>query len=98
LKIPTKQKRNFWAREMKALNDLLNTFDNTEFWQRVKFDFKPNSLLFFKAGDGKLLLRKKYNEFNYKILKPDPQIIGKMVGENRLYKRQPKTIKDFLNE
>jgi hypothetical protein len=32
---PDKQKRMFWAREMKLLNDLLEMFPNQEFWQRM---------------------------------------------------------------
>jgi len=35
---PDKQKRMFWAREMKLLNDLLEMFPNTEFWQRMTID------------------------------------------------------------
>ena len=98
LEIPKQNKRNFWAREMKLLNDLLSIFGNMEFWAKVKFSQKPNSLLFFKTEAGLSLLRKKYNEFNYKIPKRKTIPIGKLVGENRSYIRKPKTIKDFLEE
>ena len=83
---------------MKALNDLLKTFENIEFWQKVNFPFKLNSLLFFKTPKGIEVLRKKYCEFNYKIPSPQSHVIGKTEGENRLYKRKSKTIKSFLNE
>jgi hypothetical protein len=98
LEIPNQNKRNFWAREMKLLNDLLSGFSNMEFWTKVKFTPKPNSLLFFKTESGLSLLKKKYNEFNYKIPKRKTIPIGKIVGENRSYTRKPKTIKDFLGE
>jgi hypothetical protein len=83
---------------MKLLNDLLSDFGNMEFWTKVKFAQKPNSLLFFKTESGLSLLKKKYNEFNYKIPKKKTVPIGKIVGENRSYQRKPKTVKDFLKE
>ena len=83
---------------MKTLNDLLKTFENTEFWQKMSLPFKLNSLLFFKTVEGREILQKKYNEFNYKIPKPQAHTIGKTEGENRSYKQKPKTIKSFLNE
>jgi hypothetical protein len=81
---------------MKALNDLLEVFDNTEFWRKANFQFKPNSLLFFKTPDGAEILKNKYNEFNYKIPKPKTLALGKTFGENRAYSTKHKTIKSFL--
>lgn len=98
LKVDGRRSRNFWAREMKALNDLVEKFDNLDFWQKVNFSQNFNSLLFFKKGDGLDILTKKYREFNYKVPEPKKFNIGKTIGENRVYKNKPKTIKDFLNE
>ena len=83
---------------MKLLNDLLSKFKNIEFWSKVKFNPKPNSLLHFKTRSGLLTLQKKYNEFNYKIPDKKTVSIGKKTGEDRLYSRKPKTTKDFLNQ
>ena len=83
---------------MKALNDLIKEFDNLLFWSKVNFPTTFNSLLFFKKGEGRSILIKKYKEFNYKVPKPKKYNIGKTVGEDRVYKDKPKTIKDFLNE
>ena len=98
LKIDGRRSRVFWSREMKALNDLLKDFDNLEFWSKVNFGIHFNSLLFFKKGDGREILLKKYREFNYKVPEAKKINIGKTVGEDRVYKDKPKTIKDFLNE
>ena len=98
LKIEGRKSRNFWAREMKALNDLLEKFEDVSFWNKVNFSENFNSLLFFKKGVGLEILNKKYREFNYKV--PEPKIfnIGKTTGKDRVYKNKPKTIKDFLND
>ena len=98
LKIEGRRSRNFWAREMKALNDLLEKFQDVSFWNKVSFSESFNSLLFFKKGDGLEILNKKYREFNYKIPEPKRFNIGKTTGEDRVYKNKIKTIKDFLNE
>lgn len=83
---------------MKLLNDLLKKFEDIEFWAKVNFKPRPNSLLYFKTQPGLLVLQKKYNEFSYKI--PDKKVvsIGKKEGQDRLYSRKPKTTKDFLNQ
>jgi len=83
---------------MKALNDLLAEFKSTDFWQKVNFEETFNSLLFLKSAAGRQILIKKYNEFNYKIPEPKKYCIGKTVGENRIYHKKPKTIRDFLED
>jgi len=98
LKVDGRRSRNFWAREMKALNDLIEEFDNPSFWNRVNFSESFNSLLFFKKGEGRVIFDKKRREFNYKIPKPKKFNIGKTSGEDRVYNNKPKTIKDFLND
>ena len=47
IEIPKTQKRPFWAREMKMLNSLMEEFPNQEFWQKVRFTKKYDSLAYF---------------------------------------------------
>ena len=98
LKIEGRQPRTFWAREMKALKDLMSKFEDEDFWSKVNFSESFNSLLFLKSKEGQSILQKKYLEFNYKIPEKISYKIGKVSGEDRLYNSKPKTIKDFLNE
>ena len=92
LKIEGRKTRNFWAREMKALKDLMSEFSNEEFWAKVNISESFNSLLFFKSKDGKTILQKKYREFNYKIPERISYKIVKTSGEDRTYIKKPKTI------
>ena len=80
---------------MKLLNDLLSDFGNMEFWTKVKFAQKPNSLLFFKTESGLSLLKKKYNEFNYKIPKKKTIPIGKLLAKIDHTRENPKQLKTF---
>ena len=94
---PDKQKRIFWAREMKLLNDLLDMFPNQEFWQRTIIKKVP-SLAMLRSGFGLERLQKKYREFNYKI---PPRIeipIGEKTGEDKIFSKKPKTIRQFIDE
>ena len=62
LEIPKTQKRPFWAREMKMLNTLIEEFNDKEFWQKVNFNKKYDSLAYFISPYGKKYLRRKFNE------------------------------------
>jgi len=97
VEIPTKNKRPFWAKEMKLLNDLMAEFDNPRFWAKVKFPTIFPSLAYLKTDFGKGELRRKYLEFNFDIPPPKEYNLGKKVGEDRSFSKPPKTIKDFLS-
>ena len=93
---PKAQKRPFWAREMKLLNDLLEIFPDQNFWLKMKPE-KYGSLAILKASAGIKMLRKKFREFNYKIPKRKEIKLGEKRGEDRIYNKTPKTIRDFID-
>jgi hypothetical protein len=94
---PDKQKRIFWAREMKLLNDLLEIFPNTEFWQRTTIEKVP-SLAILRSGFGLERIKKKYIEFNYKIPPKIEIPLGEKSGEDKIFSKKPKTIRQFIDE
>ncbi len=93
---PKNQKRIFWAREMKILNDLLEMFPNLDFWGKVSLP-KSNSLALLRSPAGLKRVRKKYREFNYKIPKKKNIKIGKKFGEDKLISKKTKTIRGFID-
>tara|TARA_B100000424_G_C22819396_1_gene438398 strand:+ start:373 stop:708 length:336 start_codon:yes stop_codon:yes gene_type:complete len=95
--IPKTQKRAFWSREFKLLNDLIEIFPNEKFWNLISMSEKKDSLLFYKSDHGIKILKKLYNEFNY-IPKTTPKIdLGEKFGEDKVIKYNNKTIKNFLS-
>jgi hypothetical protein len=96
--VPSKNKRLFWAKEMKFLNDLFKQYPDQEFWLKIKMPKKYESLLALKGNYGKNILQKKYSEFNYKIPIVPKIILGEPCGENFSYKKRAKTLKDFLKD
>lgn len=95
--IPKTQKRAFWSREFKLLNDLMKMFPNEQFWNVIRINDKKDSLLFYKSDHGVNILKKLYNEFNY-VPKTTPKInLGEKFGEDKVIKYNNKTIKNFLS-
>jgi len=94
---PDKQKRMFWAREMKLLNDLLEMFPNQDFWKRMTIDKVP-SLAMLRSDYGLEKIRKKYREFNYKIPEKIEIPLGEKTGEDKILSKKPKTIRQFIDE
>jgi hypothetical protein len=94
---PNSQKRIFWAKEMKLLNSLLEVFPNADFWQKVRLR-KVNSLAMLKTKAGIAFLRKKYNEFHYKIPEKIEIPLGSKTGEDKIFSKKPKTIRQFIDE
>jgi hypothetical protein len=93
----------FWPREMKMAKKLISTYD-LEFllWVIPPYNRKIPSLAYFMADYGKQYLSEQF--FNYKKntcdLSPVIQNITlsqDKIGEDIVVKKQPKTIKDFLN-
>jgi hypothetical protein len=94
---PDKQKRMFWAREMKLLNDLMDMFPDQDFWRRMTIDKVP-SLAMLRSGYGLDILKKKYRNFSYKI-PPKVEIpIGEKSGQDKIISKKPKTIRQFIDE
>jgi hypothetical protein len=98
LNVPNNNKRFFWAREIKFLNDFLKKYNNADFWLKINFSQKYDSLVFLKGEYGEKVLRKKFSEFNYVIKTKDDIPLGNKYGENRPHKKQNKTIKNFLED
>ena len=96
VEIPAKNKRPFWAKEMKLLNDLIAEYDDIEFWEKVKFNMIFPSLAYLKTDFGKADLRRKYNEFNFDIPPPKEYNLSDKIGQDRTYSKKIKTAKDFL--
>ena len=94
--IPQKGKRPFWAREMKFLKDFMEKYPSLEFWQKVTFGEKLESLLLLKGEFGEAKIKKKYLEFNYVIPEKQKHVLGKKSGEDVAVDIRPRTIKDFL--
>ena len=94
---PDKQKRMFWPREMKLLNDLLDMFPNQEFWERMKIN-KVTSLAMLRSGFGLEQIKKKYREFNYKIPPKIEIPLGEKTGEDKIISKKLKTIRQFIDE
>ena len=94
---PKVQKRMFWAREMKLLNDLMSIFDDIDFWRKIRVNKVP-SLAVLKSQKGILILKKKYREFSYKIPGKINIELGKKTGEDKKIFKTPKTIRQFIDE
>ena len=94
---PDKQKRMFWAREMKLLNDLMEMFPNEDFWRRVSINLVP-SLAVLRSGQGLKQIQKKYREFNYKIPPKIEITLGEKSGDDKIISKKPKTIRQFIDE
>jgi hypothetical protein len=94
---PDKQKRMFWAREMKLLNDLMEMFPNEDFWNRVSINLVP-SLAVLRSGQGLKQIQKKYREFNYKIPPKIEIPLGEKTGDDKIISKKPKTIRQFIDE
>lgn len=95
--IPKTQKRAFWAREFKILNDLMNLFPSESFWNLINFKEKKDSLIFYKSEHGIKVLKTLYNEYNYQP-RVTPKIkLGEKFGEDKIISSNRKTIKNFLS-
>ena len=94
--IPKTQKRHFWSREIKILNDFFKIYPVEEFWSVIRFDKKYESMTFLLSDYGKKLLKKKFLEFSYVVPKTQVIKIGDKIGKDFNVKNNPKTIKDFL--
>lgn len=94
---PKSQKRMFWAREMKLLNDLMSIFTNEDFWQKINLP-KVSSLAILRSEYGLNTLKKLYLEFNYKIPEKVEIPLGEKSGKDKSISKKPKTIRQFLDE
>lgn len=96
---PPDNKRMFYMREMKMLNDLCERY-SLEFMNIVTFFKKLDSLTYLVSPKLRSTLDQKFRAFNYVVDKSKyPEyILGDKVGEDKSIEIKTKTIKDFLNE
>ena len=95
--IPDKQKRNFWGREIKSLNVLLEKYPEDFFWKGLTFDKKFDSIIVLRSGYYSEILEKKYKRFVYIIPKSNNIKIGEKEGKDYVQKSKHKTLRDFLS-
>jgi hypothetical protein len=97
--VPTKDKRLFYMREMKFLNDLCERYSE-EFMNIVSFDKKFDSLAYITCNKLKGLMDQKFRAFNYCIdlSKYESYTLNDKCGSDAEVQKQTKTVKDFLNE
>ncbi len=97
--VPDKNKRLFYVREMKFLNDLCERY-SLEFMNIVSFDKQFDSLAYIVCDKLKPTMDKKFRAFNYSVdtSKYETYNLGEKVGEDAVIVKPAKTTKDFLNE
>ena len=96
---PPDNKKLFFMREMKILNDLSDKY-SLEFLSIVNFGKKFKSLGYFLHEKVKKKMDMKWRAFNYKVDKDKYPYynIGDKSGEDKKVNKKKKTTKDFLNE
>ena len=94
--VPKTQKRPFWAREMKMLNTLMEEFPGERFWSKVSFPKVYDSLAFLVSYYGKKLLKRKHNEYNYKVPSAPKIKLSNKKGEDKKIKKKKQTVRDFF--
>lgn len=94
---PSGQKRMFWAKEMKLLNDLIEIFPKEVFWERMSFEKVP-SLAVLRSEHGLVKLKKLYMEFNYIIPEKIEIPLGNKTGKDKIISKKTKTIRQFIDE
>ena len=83
LDIPQKTDKSFWGLEHKCLKELMKEFPDDDFWNKISFEKKLNSLRMLRKGHFYEELKKKYKRFCFKLPeyvppKIDPQPIGSL--------------------
>lgn len=97
--IPPAQKREFFMREFKLLNDLEEKY-SLDFLLALSLPKKYDSMAIILCDSFKKHLDKKFRDFNYKIdMSKYEKIIlnSEKSGEDLTVNIKLKTIKDFLN-
>ena len=97
--VPARDKRMFYMREMKFLNDLCERY-SVEFMNIVSFDRQFDSLAYIVCDKLKQTMDQKFRAFNYCIdlSRYESYNIVNKTGEDVPIHKPVKTIKNFLNE
>jgi hypothetical protein len=94
---PTSPTRLFWAKEFKLLNDLLEKFPDTEFWNKATF--KPVPSVAILLSTELTNLKRQYDMFFFQPqIKEEKIQLGEATGENYNIVVKHKTLRNFLND
>lgn len=96
--VPDNEKRNFWNREFKFLNDLYKLYPDFNFWQLLRFDRKYESMNYFFCDYGKTILQKRFLEYSYVIPEVEEIKLGKKTGKDKSFPFKIKKIKDVFKD
>lgn len=98
IEVPPRSKMQFYAKEMKLLNDLIDRYSE-EFISVLTLPQKYDSIAMLLCPSYKKELDTKFRNFNYIIddSKYEKFTLEKKSGEDIVIKKKPKTIRDFLN-
>ncbi len=99
LEIPKSASRDFYCKEMKMLNALIERYSE-EFVNKLLFAKKFDSMAVIICDAFKHELDKKFRNFNYEIDYSKYETFNLnsfKCGEDLILKKKTKTIRDFLN-
>ena len=99
LEIPRSASRDFYCREMKMLNSLIERYSE-EFIFKLNFAKKFDSMAVIICDAFKTELDKKFRNFNYEIdysKYKTFELSPIKFGEDSVIKKKTKTIRNFLN-
>lgn len=97
INVPKSQKRLFWGREIKSLNELIKLYPEDKFWLGIEFPDKLDSIILLRSGYYSEVLKNKYNRFKYVIPKKQSIKLTAKSGEDYTPPTSPKTFKQFLS-
>ena len=97
INVPKTQKRLFWGREIKSLNELLKLYPEDKFWIGIEFPQKFDSIIVLRSGYYSKVLKSKHNRYNYKVPKKTKTPITDSCGDDYQPPSSPKTLKQFLS-
>ena len=95
--VPKAQRRHFWGREIKSLNELQKLYPEDEFWRGISFTKKFDTLIILRSGYYSKELKNKYNRFKYDIPVPSDIELGAKSGEDYSDPPQSTTLRQFLS-
>ena len=98
VEVPFCSKRDFYAREMKLLNDLIEKYSE-EFISVLTVPKKYDSIAILLCESYKDELDRKFRNFNYTIdySRYESYTLSDKCGEDIVVDKKPKTIRNFLN-
>jgi len=92
------KKRGFWGKETKLLKGLIEKYPNLDFWRKLRFSEKLDSLAQLYAYPFDEIVRQRYRDFHMTFSKDEKvELSDKKIGKDIIKKPKPKTLRNFLN-